>query len=147
MTDHLLSDWIQLPDCHPEHIKAARKIKHVLTGELNAAIDSNPLFPGKERHFLRAQLSRIFHGTELCPKGVFEIDEETNAVKFAEEFTCPSTKELDSQEAWGNALPQILKAGTVTHAKPAGMDEEEATALMDKLAETDPVGERFRDIA
>jgi hypothetical protein len=29
-------------------------IKHVVTGNLNENIDSNPPFPGKERHFLRA---------------------------------------------------------------------------------------------
>ena len=54
VTDNLLNDWIQLPDCKPEHIQGARMIQHVLTGDLNADIDSNPSFPGKERHFLRA---------------------------------------------------------------------------------------------
>jgi len=54
VTHSLLSDWIQLPDCRPEHILASRAIKHVMTGDLNATIDSNPTFPGKERHFLRA---------------------------------------------------------------------------------------------
>lgn len=54
VTDNVLEDWIQLPDLKPEHLEAARKIKHVLTGDLNASIDSNPPFPGKERHFLRA---------------------------------------------------------------------------------------------
>jgi hypothetical protein len=33
---------------------ASRMIKHIFTGNLNASIDSNPPFPGKERHFLRA---------------------------------------------------------------------------------------------
>lgn len=145
MTDHLLSDWIQLPDCRPEHIIAGRMIKHVLTGDLNASIDSNPPFPGKERHFLRAQLSRIFHATELSPKGVFELDEETSQVKFAEEFTVPSTKELDSQEAWGNSLPLILKSGRVSHFIPEGVEDvDDAKA---KLDESDPSAERFRDIA
>jgi radial spoke head protein 4A len=52
-----------LPDCRPEHIRAARSFKKMMTGCLNADVDSNPPFPGKERHFLRAQLARIFHGT------------------------------------------------------------------------------------
>ena len=54
VTDNLLDDWVQLPDAKAEHIVAARQIKHLMTGDLNASIDSNPLFPGKERHFLRA---------------------------------------------------------------------------------------------
>lgn len=59
VTDNVLNDWIQLPEVQPEHIVAARQISWMLTGKLNAAIDSNPPFPGKERHFLRAQLARI----------------------------------------------------------------------------------------
>jgi len=54
VTDNLLDDWIQLPDVKPEHLVSSRLIKHILTGNLNATIDSNPPFPGKERHFLRA---------------------------------------------------------------------------------------------
>ena len=57
-----------------------------MTGDLNASINSNPQFPGKERHFLRAQLARIFAATTIAPKGLFEIDEETSLMKFAEEF-------------------------------------------------------------
>jgi len=44
---------------------------------LNAQLDSNPPFPGKERHYLRAQLARIQHATEIIPKGLFEIDDES----------------------------------------------------------------------
>lgn len=76
-----------------------------LTGNLNAPIDSCPPFPGKERHFLRAQLARIQHGTEIVPKGLFEIDEETNEQKYAEEFAIPGTDELKSLENWSHALP------------------------------------------
>ena len=54
VTDNLLEDWIQLPDTKPAHINAARQIKHIFTGNLNATLDTNPPFPGKERHFLRA---------------------------------------------------------------------------------------------
>tara|TARA_B110000503_G_scaffold132668_1_gene208867 strand:- start:276 stop:446 length:171 start_codon:yes stop_codon:yes gene_type:complete len=52
-------------------------VKHVFTGNLNASIDCFPPFPGKERHFLRCQIARITHGTQICPKGFYEIDEET----------------------------------------------------------------------
>jgi radial spoke head protein 4/6 len=77
VNESLLEDWIQLPDVTPAHIMAARMIKHVCTGNLNAPIDSNPAFPGKERHFLRAQIARITHGTTIVPKGLLDLDEET----------------------------------------------------------------------
>jgi radial spoke head protein 4/6 len=49
-----MGDWIQLPDAEPHQIVAARMIKKMLSGNLNAQIDSNPPFPGKERNLLRA---------------------------------------------------------------------------------------------
>jgi radial spoke head protein 4A len=73
-----------------------------MSGDLNATIDSNPPFPGKERHFLRAQLGRIFAATQIAPKGLYEIDEESGKVRFAEEFSVPATEELKSLEQWGN---------------------------------------------
>jgi radial spoke head protein 4A len=53
-------------------------IKHIFTGNLNAPVNSNPEFMGKERHLLRAQLARINAATLIIPKGIFEMDEETN---------------------------------------------------------------------
>lgn len=91
VTHNLQDDWIQLPDAQPEHIIQAKFIKKMMTGDLNAKIDSNPPFFGTERHLLRAQLARIQHATELSPKGQFEIDEETQAVKYADEFNIPKT--------------------------------------------------------
>lgn len=63
VTDNVLHDWVQLPDVRPEQIVASRQVKKIMTGNLNASIESNPPFPGKERHFLRAMLARIFHAT------------------------------------------------------------------------------------
>jgi radial spoke head protein 4/6 len=77
VTNNVMSDWIQLPDAQPEHIVASRHIAFMLTGKLNSELDTNPPFPGKERHYLRAQLARIQHTCEIIPKGLFEIDEET----------------------------------------------------------------------
>lgn len=144
VTDNLLNDWVQLPDLKPEHIKCARNIKHIFTGDLNESICSNPAFPGKERHLLRAQLARIAHAAMIVPKGLFELDEETNEMKFAEDFTMPATDELKSLETWGNLHPIILKAGRTTHFAPTGMEEEERDALLESLNEKDPTQERFR---
>jgi len=71
-------DWIQLPECQPEHLVAARMIKHMFSGNLNAGINSCPPFPGKERHLLRATLARIAQATQICYKDTYAIDEETS---------------------------------------------------------------------
>ena len=86
VTDSLFSDWIQLPDAQPDQIFWSKMIKRAFSGDLNAEFDSRYPFPGKERHLLRSQIARITHATELCPKGQFEIDEESGAVKMADEF-------------------------------------------------------------
>ena len=146
MTTNLLDDWIQLPDAKPNHVEAAKQIKYILTGNLNANIDSNPPFPGKERHFLRAQIARITHSTSIIPKGLLEMDEETNKEKFAEEFAVPSTEELKSLETWCHTHANLLKSGRVTHAEPEGLGDEEKDEYMGKLAETDPIIDRFRTL-
>lgn len=146
VTDNLLNDWIQLPDCKPEQIEAARQIKHLMTGNLNADVDSNPRFPGKERHFLRAQLARIFAATTVGPKGQFEIDDETNQMKFSEEFTMPSTQELNSLESWSNISQSILKNGRVAYVAPDHLDDEAKEAYLSEKAEADPQIERFRTL-
>jgi radial spoke head protein 4A len=102
----------------------------VLTGDLNATIDSNPPFPGKERHFLRAQIARIFAATQIAPKGLYEIDEETNKMKLAEEFALPSTEELKSIEVWGNVYSSILKVGRTSHEAPEGLSDEDKEAYL-----------------
>ena len=73
-----------------------------------------------------------------------EIDEETNKEKFTEEFAVPSTEELKSLETWAHQHANILNSGRVTHAEPEGMPEEEKDEYMAKLAETDPIVDRFR---
>ena len=144
VTDNLLEDWIQLPDTKPAHINAARYIKHIFTGNLNATLDTNPPFPGKERHFLRAQIARITHGTVIVPKGLLEIDEESQREKYADEFTVPGTEELKSLEAWGHHHPLLLKAGRITLQEPEGINEDEKEEYMAKLADEDPTVDRYR---
>jgi len=138
VTDNLLHDWIQLPDAKPSHIEAARQIKHLMTGDLNAEVNSNPAFPGKERHFLRAQLGRIFAATTVAPKGMYAIDEETNLMKFSEDFTMPSFEELKSLETWSNIYESILKNGRTKYVAPAHLDDEAKEAWITEKQETDP---------
>jgi hypothetical protein len=39
----------------------------------------------------------------MIPKGLLEIDEESQKEKYAEEFSVPGTEELKSLEVWGHA--------------------------------------------
>lgn len=141
-----MGDWIQLPDVQPEHIVASRMVKKMLTGNLNAEVNSCPPFPGKERNLLRAQLSRIQHSTQICPKGTYEIDEETQEEKFPEEAPDTSTEALKSLENWAHRHQYVLKAGRCTHKLPDGLAEEERDAAMEKLNEEDKPEDRFKAI-
>mmetsp|Transcript_1816 Transcript_1816/g.2437 ORF Transcript_1816/g.2437 Transcript_1816/m.2437 type:complete len:145 (+) Transcript_1816:706-1140(+) len=122
-------------------------IKKVLTGNLNSHVESFPPFPGKESNLLRAILARIQHATQLCPKGLFEVDEESGEVKAAEEPPAMGTDELKSAENWSHQFPIILKAGRIAHIEPEGMDEEAKEAYMANLAETDKSADRFATIS
>jgi len=53
----------------------------MLTGDFKTEIDCLPQFPFKERHMLRAQLARIQQTTQIVPAKLYEIDEETKAIK------------------------------------------------------------------
>ena len=78
---------------------------------------------------------------------MLELDEETNEIKFAEEFSFPGVEELKSLETWGNIHNMILKAGRTTHYIPATLEEEAAEELKAKLDEEDkPLEEQFRAI-
>ena len=91
---------------------------------------------------MRAQLARIFHATAIVPKGLFTLDEETNEVKFAEEFAFPKTDELRAIGAWMNVHQIILQAGRTTHVAP-NLPEEELAAAMEELETKDPTIPRF----
>ena len=121
VTDSLLNDWVQLPECTPQHINAARMFKHVFSGDLGATVASNPPFPGKERHYLRAQLQRIAAATQLAPDGMYEID-DAGVMKGKEDFSWLPLAELREVKSWVNMQPSIQKNGLM---KVPNADEEE----------------------
>lgn len=95
---------------------------------------------------MRAQIARIFAATNIAPKGLFEISEETNEMKFTEEFTIPQTEELRNLETWCNVEQSILKVGRTTHISSLGKSAEEAEEELNKLNDEDKADERFRGI-
>jgi len=65
-------------------------------------------------------------------------------MKFAEEYTMPSTEELKSLEAWTNVHESILKNGKTKYTAPEHLDEEAREAWLSEKQESDPQLERFR---
>ena len=82
VTQDSLSEWKRLPDLSYKELNAARQIKVLFTGDLERPIFTNPFFFGKEKHYLRAQLSRIIHSTSLLPKGVMKLEEDEGAERL-----------------------------------------------------------------
>ena len=76
VTHDLLGEWQKLPDARAKDIVAARLIKKILTGDLDAPVNAYPFFTGRESALLRAQIARITAATVLAPTGVFKVSDE-----------------------------------------------------------------------
>jgi len=63
------SPWRRLPDVEPKTIIAARNIRRFFTGNLDAPVLSKSSFPGRELHYLRAQIARISADCRIAPRG------------------------------------------------------------------------------
>jgi len=131
------SDWKKLPELSYTELQAARQIRVLLTGDLERPIYTNPYFFGKEKHFLRAQISRISHSTTLFPKGLMRLVEDDETGRAVErndpeegEIKMPATNEMKSLNMWVHAKTNILQNGRTSH-----LDPEEPTDL--------PEGEEF----
>ena len=75
---------------------------------------------------LRAQIARITHAAELCPKDYFTVDEETNEVKLAEELPPMDTETLKSLENWVHKHPIIYTSGRCDQIPNPALNEEDA---------------------
>ena len=82
VTNNLNEKWVELPDVKPRQIIQSRIIKYIFTGNLNRKIYTNPTFDGEERHLLRCQLARIYHGSKLVPSiNHYIIEDQENKNK------------------------------------------------------------------
>uniref|UniRef100_A0A7S0V944 Uncharacterized protein n=1 Tax=Polytomella parva TaxID=51329 RepID=A0A7S0V944_9CHLO len=123
----------QLPYVLPSQIKAARAVKHFLTGKLDAPVSSYPPFPGSESNFLRCQIARIAASTICCPVGLFEADEETNEVNKAEEFTPKSGREMSLAINWSHRYSHLKMQGRCELYKREPPEELEEEADIEKF--------------
>jgi len=130
VTNSLMDDWVELPVIGPEHLSVAFETKVRLSGNLNDPIYTHPPFPGKEKHYLKAQITRITFASTLAPQGVYKVNEENDRdIAPDAEFAFPTREELYTNEKWVHVHPQILKSGRITHFIPKGLDEDAANEL------------------
>lgn len=119
----------------------------ILSGNLENTFNTFPAFPGKEKHFLKALLVRITHGSIIVPKGEFAQDENRNStylaleIKLDPDFKMPDLNELSNPENWSFLHPQILNCGRVNY--PPDLNEEDESAMK----EADPQAERLSPIS
>jgi len=82
-----------------------------LTGDLERNIYTNPYFKGQEKHYLKCQISRIYHGTKLVPSiNHYNIEDPENPFKPfvpAEKPKPFKHEDLTNLKAWKH-YPQIF---------------------------------------
>ena len=156
VTNDSLSEWTILPDISPDILKATRNTKVKFTGDLERKIITNPFFFGQEKHYLRAQISRITHSTTIMPGGLHKLTEdnpkEIEPIEFEEESKAykPSTETQLVLSNWVHAKKSILKnSNRVSHLDPEGdefgeMEPEEISKVQDAR---DPPEPRLKPIS
>jgi len=149
VTTSLTGTWEKLPHTTPKHIIASRKIKKIMTGDLNSKVITHPHFPGTEKELLRAQIARITADTVLCITGFVAANEDGEIAQNTE-WICPEASYLAKPEGWTHERAHILKTGrTIHHEIPEDAEEEEDKKKADKMRqeqEADPVRSRIRGI-
>jgi len=125
--------WIQLPAARASHIVAARSIKRLMTGDLASPVDSAPLFPGKERHFLRAQIARISSTCTLAVKDMYSADEDKIALTPGFEF--PDAETIVAPDAWCHIGPFLYLNGKSTRPNVSDLENRQEDPLPKELLE------------
>lgn len=160
VTDGTLSDWTQLPDLNPNDVSAARSIKVLFTGDLEREIITNPFFFGKEKHYLRAQIARISHGTTIIPNGLYKLGEaeeeggpqleiEAKDPENEEDnFKQPETEDQTNPSNWLHFPKSILNNNRTGHAEPVleEGDEREPADVLKEIIAKDPYEPRLKPI-
>ena len=102
-----------------------------ITGDLERQIYTNPYFKGKEKHYLRCQISRIYHGIKLAPSiNHYNIEDPENPYRAFVPNEKPKKfkhEDLTNLKNWVHYPPSILKQGRVSHylEPPEEVDPEE----------------------
>ncbi|XP_075464879.1 radial spoke head protein 6 homolog A isoform X2 [Ascaphus truei] len=132
------ADWIRLPSVTPPQISAARKIRRLFTGRLDAPVVTYPPFPGSEINLLRAQIARISAGTHISPLGYYQFgeeegeeDDEGAARDTYEENPdfdgIPPSELVESLSNWVHHAQHILPQGRCVWYNPSLKSEDDMT--------------------
>ncbi|PHJ19557.1 radial spokehead family protein [Cystoisospora suis] len=148
LRDEATGEWEMLPDVLPAHIRVARRIKKLFTGDPDKDIITFPWFPGKERHLLRATIAQISSETIVCPAGLWKPKEDDpGQIEEDPEFEYPSARELLPIESWTHSREYINDAGLTGYPEVDEEADEELYAKIQAKMEQDPILETTRSIA
>lgn len=160
VSDSSLGEWTQLPDLDPKDISAARSIKVLFSGDLERKIITNPFFFGQEKHYLRAQIARIAHGTTVVPNGIYKLGEPEEEGAFVKEiepkdpeneddaFKQPETEDQSALSNWVHHPKSILDNNKTDHQEPVleEGDEREPAEVLKEIIKKDPFENRLKPI-
>lgn len=125
-TPEAAGGWTKLPEVTSAQVVACRQFKRLLTGNLEAAVPTFPVFPGNEANLLRTLVAIIGGATLISPDGFFEIEEDVG-VKLAEaealnERFPKAGEEMKDPEQWKHHEVELNALGRVK-ALPEQLDD------------------------
>ncbi|KAM7540528.1 hypothetical protein Aperf_G00000030575 [Anoplocephala perfoliata] len=93
-------------------ITLSRNLHLYFTGNLESQVSSNPPFPGKEKHLLRACIARISGATHISPADFYQLDDDEELIENPEfELSFPLDNSEISLEDWVHYTEFILPKG------------------------------------
>ena len=149
VTNNLSGPWVELDDCKPSLLKAARKIKYTFTGNLNRPVVSNPWFNGKESDLLRCQIARITHNMQIIPNvGKWKVGQEPRELEGPiDEARDPDTNECLNIKNWVHFSPSILKEGRTVHMEKEAPEGKDPDEFKKEIVSNDPFEPRLKSIS
>ena len=126
------------------------------TGNLDREIVTNPYYFKTEKHYLRAQISRIHHATKLVPKGQHKVTdrEEKSEQPYEVEAMVaedpeqtipkPTVDQMTDKANWVHYAKNILRNNKTSHSIPEDVEDREKE--IDRLLGVDPYETRLKPI-
>jgi hypothetical protein len=110
----------------------------MMSGDLESDVLTMPFFPGKEKHFLRAQIARISSSSCLALTGFLSVNDDETSVSQTPDFEFPAHEELKAQEAWVHSHAFIHKNGCTTWPDPDLIEDQELKMKIEREREDEP---------
>lgn len=150
--------WVELPTITPNQIIQARRIRHVMTGDLDYKIQTCPKFDGKEKEYLKAQIVRISRSCSIFPNNKFQVkkdddegaDQNPQEIEPFEDENPPkfTYNEMVDMNCWQHSERGILNEGRIVHmeVEPEEESGEDKEVLMKRIVAGDPFEIRLKSI-